>query len=261
MPPADKFPNEKIGSAADEAVKVNGLEDKFRHELSSGGTHAAEARQALQHEVDLINYVLYERKGVNGRTVSENDPNYATKLIGQIEQNDGLAEKASDKRFHMPAVQLANGKLEILPDQQIKSEEQLATKNFAHGQLPASVDVVEGAAMLKEYQWSQPRITSYEKDVFGTDSASRANQLTIEATGLHDAINKVRMDIINHRDATKSEHVLSTMVEGLNKKGNAHINDLALGLSRYDFKVIDIKDGAILVKSDAQIKTVLKPYM
>jgi len=261
MPPADKYPNEKIGGAESEAKKVTALEDQLRTKLSAGGASAADARLALQHEVDLINYVIYERKDVNGKTLSERDPNYVSKLVGQIERNDGYAENTASKQFHMPTVQLVNGKLEILPDKQIKAEERLAGTNYKYGHLPASVDVVDGANILRDSRWPQNRITPYEKEVFGTNSDSKALQLAKEATSLHTAITKVRTDIINRKDATKSEHELSAIVEDLNKRGSAHVNQLAMGLSRYDFKLLDIKDGTIVVKSDEQMKTVLKPYM
>jgi hypothetical protein len=261
MPTADKFPNEKIDGADKEAMKVKSLEDNLRTELSSGGKHAPEARQALQHEVDLINYVLYERKGEYGKTVAERDPAYANKLAGQIERNDGYAENTSDTHYHMPAVQLVNGKFEVLPDKQISAEERLSQTNYKYGHLPASVDVAEGASILKGSQWTPARILPYEKEVFGTTNGASAHELVNEATNLRTAIDKVRMAITNHRDATKAEHELSTMVDALNKKGSDHINQLAMGLSRYDFKLLDNSGGKLVVKSDEQMKVALKPYM
>jgi len=259
MTSADKFPNEKIEGADKEAVKVNALEDHLRTELATGGMNAAGARKALQHEVDLINYVLYERKGESNKTVAERDSSYASKLIGQIERNDGLAENTGTKQFHMPAVQLVNGKFEVLPDKQIAAEERIAHTNDKYGHLPAYVDAAEGASMLKKSNWSPPRVLAYAKEIFGTNDSVRAHELLNDVNNLHSVIDKVRASIINHTDAQASEHLLSTLVTAVNKKGRGYINQLAMGLSRHDFKLIDNNNGELVVKSAEQIKAALKP--
>jgi hypothetical protein len=248
---------DKIGSVTEERQKLQKLEAPLREaaEKDPGSIATAQARKALQTEVDKIN-----------RSPALQDPNsavrssYVDKLFGYLKEDDTAKVGTADNRSHLTTIKVDKpGHMVILPDTTIGADEDRCRANEKLG-LKADLDAGQATHFLRTHGRSEAVVQSYDKAVFGLSSnlaSQDVRKYESEFSNLRKAAYNLfaaRIGLEGHNLATATSD-LTSLLQKLNAEGADHVNHLLRGMNNPYTDCFENKNGTIALKSDPELTT------
>ncbi len=210
-----------ISPVPQEAKKVQKLETSLQNAEAEhpGSKAAADARHALQTELDAI----------NGSAAVKKDPDYVNRLQRRIAQDDAQGKGTGDGKAHRSALTIDNSKLGIAPDQIIRFDEsESASRRRDH--LPVTMSD-EQAEFARRKPLTAAQILENERQEYKLPKGTPAHvikgyesdKLGVMENLYELACAKGGIILPGVRDANSAAQTLNKHLEEVNKQGPAFV--------------------------------------